>query len=158
MSPRPANRPAPSSAAPSSAGGRSTSPIATVALPVLIGGAVGLAALGFALGAGGSFLQARTVGLGLRWPVGAVLALLVLGAVELSAGLLVRSRLGPAVVAAGWVMGVLLMLAGRPEGDVIIAANLPGYLFLLGGVLVLGVLAVLPYSDLPVPPAEPPPG
>jgi hypothetical protein len=128
---------------------RPASPIATVALPVLIGSAVGLVALGFLVGAGGSFLQARTVALGVRWPFGAVLALLVVGAVGLSAGLLARSRLGPAMVAAGWVIGVLVFLTNRPEGDVIIGANLSGYLYLLGGVLVLGVVSVVPYPDLP---------
>ena len=140
----------PAAPAPSSTS-RPTSPIATVALPVLIGWALGLVALGFVIGAGGSFLQARTVGLGVRWPVGAVLVLLVLGAVALSAGLLARSRLGPGMFAAGWVISVLVFLASRPEGDVVIGANLPGYLYLLGGVFVLGVFAAVPYSELPPP-------
>jgi hypothetical protein len=126
----------------------STSPIATAPLPRLIGGALGLLALGFVIGAGGCFLQARTVAVGVRWPIGAILVLLVLGAVALSAGLVVRSRLGPAVIAAGWVISVLVFLTNRPEGDVVIGANLPGYLYLLGGVFVLGVLAAVPYGEL----------
>lgn len=130
-----------------------TSPIATVALPVLIGGAAGLVALGFLVGAGGSFLQARTLGLGVRWPLGAVFSVLVLGAVALSAGLVTRSRLGLGMIAAGWVISVFVFTAGRPEGDVIIAADAAGYLYLFGGVLTLGVLSVVPFGALPEPPA-----
>ncbi len=37
------------------------------------------------------------------------------------------------MVAAGWVVGVLVFLTNRAEGDVIIGANLPGYLYLFGG-------------------------
>ncbi len=129
-----------------------TSPIATVALPVLLGGAAGLVALGFVIGVGGSFLQAATVGLGVRWPLGALFSVLVLGAVGFSAGLLTRSRLGLGMVAAGWVISVLVFTAGRPEGDVIIAADVPGYLYLFGGVLTLGVVSVVPFAAVPPPP------
>ena len=128
------------------------SAIAAVPLPALIGGAVGMAALGFVVGAGGSFLQARTVGLGVRWPVGAVFAIVVLGAVGLSAGLVARSRLGLGLVAAGWVVSVLRFTAGRPEGDIVIAADLPGYLYLFGGVTALGVVSAVPFSALVEPP------
>ncbi len=124
----------------------SPSPIASVALPALIGGALGLVALGMIVGLGGAFLQARTVGLGVRWPLGALFALVVLGAVALSAGILARSRLGLGMVAAGWVISVLIFTAGRPEGDVVIAADVPGYLYLFGGVTALGVLSAVPFS------------
>ena len=133
---------------------RTTSPIATIPLPLLVAGAAGLVALGFLIGAGGSFLQARTIGLGVRWPLGAAFSVLVLGAVGLSASVVTRSRLGLGVVSAGWMVSVLLFTAGRPEGDVIIAADLPGYAYLFGGVLVLGVLSALPYSTLPAPSPE----
>lgn len=145
MTSRPA--PAPPRTAPAA------SPIGTAALPVLIGGALGLLALGFLIGAGGSFLQARTLGLGVRWPLGALFALLVLGAVGFSAGLVCRSRLGLGMVAAGWVISVLVFTAGRPEGDVIIAADLAGYLYLFGGVFTLGVVSIVPFGALPEPPA-----
>jgi hypothetical protein len=128
--------------------GRPASPIATADLPVLIGGAVGFAVLGFLVGAGGAFLQARTVQVGIRWPVGALFALVVLGAVALSASILTRSRLGLGVITIGWAVSVLLFTAGRPEGDVIIAADLPGYAYLFGGVVVLGALSTLRYSAL----------
>jgi hypothetical protein len=147
---RPGASATPSTSKPS-ASRPSTSPIVTVPLPVLVGAALGLVALGFVVGAGGCFLQARTVEVGVRWPVGALLVLLVLAAVGLSAGLLARSRLGPVMVTAGWVISVLVFLASRPEGDVVIGANLPGYLYLLGGVFVLGVVCVVPYSELPAP-------
>lgn len=139
-------------AAPAPTGPATTSPIGAAPLPVLIGGALGLVALGFVIGAGGSFLQARTLGLGVRWPLGALFAVLVLAAVGFSAGLLVRSRLGLGMVAAGWVISVLVFTAARPEGDVIIAADLPGYLYLFGGVAALGVVSVVPFGALPEPP------
>lgn len=144
MTARPA---APASTTPSTA-----SPIAAAPLPALIGGAIGLVALGFLVGAGGSFLQARTLGLGVRWPIGALFAVLVLAAVGFSAGLVARSRLGLGMVAAGWVISVLVFTAGRPEGDVIIAADLPGYLYLFGGVAALGVVSAVPFAALPDPP------
>lgn len=144
MTARPA---APAPTTPSTA-----SPIAAAPLPALIGGAIGLVALGFLVGAGGSFLQARTLGLGVRWPIGALFAVLVLAAVGFSAGLVARSRLGLGMVAAGWVISVLVFTAGRPEGDVIIAADLPGYLYLFGGVAALGVVSAVPFAALPDPP------
>ena len=58
------------------------------------------------------------------------------------------------MVSAGWRVSVLLFTAGRPEGDVVIAADVPGYAYLFGGVLVLGVLSALPYSTLPAAPPE----
>jgi hypothetical protein len=133
---------------------RPASPIATAPLPVLIGGAVGGVALGFLVGAGGSFFQAHTVRLGIRWPVGALFSLLVLGALAFSAALLARSRIGLGMVTAGWLLGVFVFTYGRPEGDVIIAADLPGYLYLFGGVIVLAALATLPYSAIPAASSE----
>lgn len=147
MTPRPA-APAPTSPA-------TASPIGAAPLPVLIGCAIGLVALGFVIGAGGSFLQARTLGLGVRWPLGALFAVSVLAAVGFSAGLLARSRLGLGMVAAGWVISVLVFTSARPEGDVIIAADLPGYLYLFGGVAALGVVSVVPFGALPEPPPAP---
>ena len=128
---------------------RGASPIATVALPVLIGSALGLVALGFVIGTAGSFLQAHTLRLGVRWPVGALFALLVLGAAGFSAGLLARSRLGFGMIAAGWLISVVVFTSDRPEGDVVIAANLPGYLYLFGGVCTLGVISAVPFGALP---------
>jgi hypothetical protein len=51
-------------------------------------------------------------------------------------------------------MSVLVLTYGRPEGDVIIAADLPGYLYLFGGVVVLAALATLPYSAVPAASSE----
>lgn len=128
--------------------GPGPNPIATARLPLVVGSAVGFVLLGFALGAGGSFLQARTVGLGLRWPIGSVFAVVVLAAVTISAGLVARSRLGPGMVSVGWLVSVLMFTSARAEGDVIIAADTPGYLYLFGGALTLAVVSTVPYSAL----------
>jgi hypothetical protein len=130
------------------------SPITSLELPVLIGGAAALALLGLLVGSGGAFLQAYTVRLGTRLPAGTVFALLVLGAVAFSAALVARSKLGLGVVAVGWLTSVIVFTYGRPEGDVVIAADLPGYTYLFGGVVVLGALSALPYSALPDPSSE----
>jgi hypothetical protein len=130
------------------------SPITTLDVPTLIGGAVALALLGLLVGSGGAFLQAYTVRVGTRLPVGTVFALLVLGAVAFSAALVARSKLGLGVVSVGWLTSVIVFTSGRPEGDVVIAADLPGYTFLFGGVVVLGALSTLPYSALPGPSSE----
>lgn len=138
-------------------GGRPKPPPSAIAsgpLPVLIGAVVGLALLGFVVGGAASFFQARTIGGGARLPVGAVFAVIVLGAVAFSASVMMRSKLGIGGISLGWVISVLVFTAGRPEGDVIIAADLPGYGYLFGGVLVLGVLSTLPYSAIPAPASE----
>lgn len=125
-----------------------SSPIVTLPLPLLLGVVLGLAALGFGIGVVDAFAQARTIGIGLRIPVGAILAVAVLGGVALSAGLLTRSRIGLGVVALGWVVSVVLFTSPRAEGDVIIAADLPGYLYLFGGVIVLTGLSAVPFAAL----------
>ncbi len=137
--------------APAKAPAKVAPPHATQPLPAVLGTAAGLVALGFLVGAGGSFLQARTVSAGVRWPLGCVFMLVVLGAVALSAGMLTRSRLAVGMLAAGWVISVLVFTAGRPEGDVIIAADLAGYLYLFGGVTALAVVSAVPFATLPAP-------
>lgn len=127
---------------------RSSSPIVTLPLPILLGVVLGLAALGFAVGAVDAFMQARTLEIGVRLPVGAVLAVAVLGGVALSAGLCTRSRIGLGVVALGWVVSVVLFTSPRAEGDVIVAADVPGYLYLFGGVLMLAALSAIPFAAL----------
>lgn len=120
------------------------SPVVALPLFLLIAAGVGLIALGLGIGTAGAFLQARTWGGGLRLPVGAIFCVAALGAAAVSAGHLLRSRLGVAAIAFGWVISVLVFTSGRPEGDVIIAADLPGYGYLVGGMVVLGIASAVP--------------
>ncbi len=125
-----------------------SSPIVTLPLPILFALGLGLAALGFAVGTADAFAQARTLDLGVRIPIGSVLAVAALGAVAFSAGLLTRSRVGLGVVALGWVVSVVLFTSARAEGDVIIAADVAGYSYLFGGVVVLTVLSTVRFATL----------
>lgn len=58
------------------------------------------------------------------------------------AAAVVRGLAGAASLAAGWVAVLLGTLAGRPEGDYLIAADLRGYGYLLGGAAVVGLALV----------------
>jgi hypothetical protein len=104
------------------------------------GGAYGvLAVLGLALGLIGSFLFSGTVG---SVPVAAiVLVLLNFGCFQL-AGWAMRSALGALAPAVTWMIVVVLMSARRPEGDLVVTGTLPGYVFMVGG-MVAALIAVV---------------
>jgi hypothetical protein len=99
---------------------------------------VALLLLGVAVGCLGSFVHAQVVA-GL--PVGLLCAYALMAAALATAGLATRARTGPAATAAGWLLALLLLSAPRPEGDLVVAGDLPGYAWSLGG-LVLAALAV----------------
>jgi hypothetical protein len=80
------------------------------------------------------------------WAVGAVpVAGLVLIAVNFAmvrlAGWAMGGRLGAAIPMLLWTAVTLLLSTRRSEGDLVIPGNMPGYLFIVGG-LVAGVIAV----------------
>ncbi|MEV6982394.1 DUF6113 family protein [Sphaerisporangium sp. NPDC051017] len=87
-------------------------------------------------------------GLEHSWPVGEtvppipiVLALVLFGLLY-GAGRLMNSKLGAFVPGMGWMFAALVFSMKRPEGDLIIAANVPGYYYLGAGAVAL-VAAVL---------------
>ena len=49
--------------------------------------------------------------------------------------------------AAAWVVTALLGAIERPEGDLIIPADGLGYGYLLGGLMLMGLLTLMPYGD-----------
>lgn len=106
-----------------------------------------LAVLG-GLGAGllGSFVHGSDA-LGL--PVGLVTALGLSLAVFAAAGLAGRSRAPAALAVTGWLLIVLALSLRRPEGDLVVPGTLPGYLWLLGGLLAAGLAVSLPYASGP---------
>ena len=97
-----------------------------------------LLALGVLVGALGSFVHAQVVA---GVPVGLLCAYALMAAALVTAGLATRSRSGPAATAAGWLVALLLLSAPRPEGDLVVAGDLPGYAWSLG-CLVLAALGV----------------
>lgn len=112
------------------------------------------AVAGVVAGVLGSFAQGYTTD-GL--PTGLLAGLGLLGAVLVTAGTLTRSRGGVLVAGGGWLLTVLLLAAPRPEGDLIVPGTGLGYAWLLGGMVVVGLLAIGSYGGAPRR-AEPPSG
>jgi hypothetical protein len=104
------------------------------------GGAYGvLAVLGLALGLVGSFLFSGMVG---PVPVAAIVFVLLNFGCFLLAGWAMGSALGALAPAVTWMVVVVLMSARRPEGDLVVTGTLPGYVFMVGG-MVAALIAVV---------------
>jgi hypothetical protein len=106
--------------------------------------AVGLVPLGVAVGVLGAFVHAATVRpLGLPLPVGLAVALAAEAALLLAGCAALGNRWGAAIPAVTWTLTVLMLTLPRPEGDLIVAANLVGYAFLLLGTVLAGLVVSL---------------
>jgi hypothetical protein len=93
----------------------------------------------------GAFVHAATARMGpVPLPYGLVLALLGLAALLWLTHAAARTRLGTALVAAGWLLPVVVLAQGRAAGDVVIPGDPRGLAFLLGGVLLIGVALGVP--------------
>ena len=103
-----------------------------------------LAALGgFAVGVFGSFLQAvHRLGV----PIGTVVVLAGTGLAFFGAGSAYRSRGVAASCAVGWGLAVMLMIAPRAAGDVVLTADPRTYVFLAGGLLLACAAGCWPYG------------
>ncbi|WP_214412631.1 DUF6113 family protein [Sphaerisporangium fuscum] len=87
-------------------------------------------------------------GLEHSWPLGdyvppipIVLSAVLFGLLY-GAGRLMGSKLGAFVPGLGWMLVAMMFSMKRPEGDLVVAADAPGYWYLGGGALAL-VAAVL---------------
>jgi hypothetical protein len=88
--------------------------------------------LGLVMGLVGGFTQAWYVG---TVPVAAVAWVLVLFGACLAAGKLMNGKLGAGVVGGGWlVVSTAFSLQGS-AGDIVIAGDSAGYIYLYGGVV-----------------------
>jgi len=106
-----------------------------------------LAGLGAVAGIVGSFVHGFSVELfGLGLPVGLLLALGPAAASYVLAGWLLRNRLAVLAPGTGWLVPVLVLSVARPEGDLVVAANLAGYVYLLGGSILIGLGVALSYG------------
>nr|WP_283135548.1 DUF6113 family protein [Rhizohabitans arisaemae] len=82
-------------------------------------------------------------------PASAVGLVLFLFTVLLWAGWSMRSKLAAFTPAAGWLIVSFLFSTPRGEGDLVIAANLAGYVYLYGGALMVLAAVLLTKSARP---------
>ncbi|MCH0566269.1 MULTISPECIES: DUF6113 family protein [unclassified Streptomyces] len=119
---------------------RITSPLAQPFKPPSAGrfaAYLGLFLLGAVTGIAGSLVQAGW------FPGGLLLALAGAGGLFLGGSRATRSRGGAVAPAAGWVITVIALTAGRPEGDFLFGAGSGSYLFLLGGMALAVICATI---------------
>ncbi len=110
-------------------------------------------AAGAAVGVLGSFVHPLTwAGL----PYGLLLAIVLTGAVMVTAGLATGSRSGAGCAAAGWLAVVVTLSSPRSEGDLVVPGTALGYAWLLLGTFVVVLGVAVPYRLL-LPPARPSP-
>lgn len=108
-----------------------------------------LVLLGALVGAVGTFLQAARLTLGaLALPYGVVVALVLTVAACAAGGLAVASRAGALAAACGWLAVVVVSLSPGPGGDVLLPARTLSYVWLLGGLLLVGMALTAPYALL----------
>ncbi|MFJ2028916.1 DUF6113 family protein [Streptosporangium sp. NPDC087985] len=103
-----------------------------------------LGLLGLVMGVVGGFQHSWYL-----WPVpiSAIGWLVLLFAACYGAGRAMRGRLAALAPGAGWIAITLIWLGGRPEGDLIIANDLSGYVYLYGGLIAVLAGVLLSPSD-----------
>src|SRR5262245_20823752 len=82
-------------------------------------------------------------------PVAAIGWVLALFALPYAIGRLTRSRLAPLVLVVAWLVMSFVLAGRRPEGDLAIAADSSGYLYLYGGAVAVALAVVLSPSRGP---------
>lgn len=114
------------------------------AAALLVAGAIGIG-----VGVLGAFVHGMSVRvIGVSLSVGVLPALAGLAALLVLTGLLLRSRLALLAPAVGWAVAVFPLAVPRPEGDLVVAGTVGGYVFLLGGALLIGMCMTLPYGGV----------
>ncbi|MEU0113257.1 DUF6113 family protein [Streptomyces bobili] len=105
---------------------------------------LGLLLLGALTALAGALLQAGW------FPGGLLLALTGAAGLFLGGARALGSRAGAVAPAAGWMIAVVLLTAGRPEGDFLFGAGSGSYLFLLGGMALAVICATIGWGRQPV--------
>ncbi|MFC9283475.1 DUF6113 family protein [Streptomyces collinus] len=97
----------------------------------------GLFLLGAIVGLAGTLVQAAW------FPGGLLLALAGAAGLFLGGAYALGGRSGAVAPVAGWMIAVVLLTAGRPEGDFLFGAGGGSYLFLFGGMALAVICATL---------------
>ncbi|MEE1771336.1 DUF6113 family protein [Streptomyces sp. JV185] len=105
--------------------------------PGRIAAYAGLAVLGALVGIAGTLVQAAW------FPAGLLLALAAAAGLFYGGRLVFGTQLGALAPAAGWLISVVVLLGGRPEGDYVFGNELGLTLFMLGGMAVAVICATV---------------
>ncbi|WP_326738531.1 DUF6113 family protein [Streptomyces sp. NBC_01022] len=98
---------------------------------------LGLAVLGALAGIAGTLVQSAW------FPGGLLLALLACAGLFYGGRVLMGTQPGALAPAAGWLISVILLLGGRPEGDYVFGNELGLALFMLGGMAIAVICATM---------------
>jgi hypothetical protein len=111
--------------------------------PGRIAAYLGLAVLGVVVGIAGALVQ------GAWLPGGLLLALLATAALFYGSLQATGTQLGVVAPAVGWLMAIVLLSIGRPEGDGAFAAGVGPLVFMLGGVTLAVICATMTRPSQP---------
>ncbi|MEU0400965.1 DUF6113 family protein [Streptomyces sp. NPDC006197] len=104
-----------------------------------------LLVLGALVGTAGSLVQAAWL------PGGLLLALLAVAGLFYGGLRATGTQVGIAAAAAGWLVAVILLSLGRPEGDGVFGGGVGELLFLFGGMALAVMCTTLPRLPRPAP-------
>lgn len=111
--------------------------------PARIAAYLGLAVLGAVVGIAGSLVQGA-------WPPGGLLlALLATAGLFYGSLQATGTQLGVVAPAAGWLLAVVMLSIGRPEGDGVFSAGIGPLVFMLGGLAVAVICATMTHPPQP---------
>lgn len=111
--------------------------------PRRIAALLGLAVLGAVVGIAGTLVQSAW------FPGGLLLSLLACAGLFYGGRVLMGTQPGALAPAAGWLISVIVLLGGRPEGDYVFGDELGLALFMLGGMVVAVICATMSRSPQP---------
>ncbi|GGZ42393.1 hypothetical protein GCM10010387_40850 [Streptomyces inusitatus] len=116
---------------------------AKAAGPLRIAAYLGLLLLGAVVGAAGSLVQ------GGWFPGGLLLALLASAGLFLGSARAVGTQLAVLASGAGWLVTVLWLSGGRPEGDGVFSAGIGPIIYIIGGMTLAVMCATMARSTQP---------
>ena len=108
--------------------------------PGRIAAYLGLAVLGLLVGIAGALVQ------GAWFPGGLLLSLLATAGLFYGSLRATGTQLGVLAPAVGWLMGIVVLSIGRPEGDGVFSAGIGPLVYMLGGMAVAVMCATMSRS------------